>query len=106
MRINDEIRAKIREDYATGKYSYASLGAKYGVSSTSIGRIVNPEYQEREREASRIRQRTYEQPKAAYAFSLRFSETEQALIDKLKSVYNKQQYIKDLITADIKKEKS
>ena len=103
MRINDDIRAKIREDYATGKYSYASLGAKYGVSGTSIGRIVNPEYQKREREATRIRQRTYEQPKAAYTFSLRFYEKDQDLIEKLKSVYNMQQYIKDLIATDIKK---
>ena len=104
MRIKEEIRKKIIEDYSTGQYSYASLAAKYGVSGTSIGRIVNPEYEEREREKSRIRQRSYEQPKPKYMVNLRFSEKDQALIDKIKSVDNIQTYVKNLIREDIKKE--
>ena len=102
MRINDEIREAIQKDYETGKYSYASLGAKYGISSTSIGRIVNPDYQEREREKNKIRQRSYNQPKPAYTANIRFYDKDQALIQKVKSVENIQQYIKDLIEADIK----
>lgn len=112
MKIKEEIRNKIIEDYKagliagskSGRHSYASLAAKYGVSSTSIGRIVNPEYQEREREKARIRQRNYEQPKAEYNMNLRFYEQDQELIKKIKSVDNKQTYIKDLIREDINKE--
>lgn len=104
MKIKDEIRKKIVKDYKTGQYSYASLGAKYGVSSTSIGRIVNPEYQEREREKNKLRQRNYEQPKAEYSINLRFYKQDHELVEKIKSVDNKQTYIKDLIRADIDKE--
>lgn len=106
MKIKDEIRNQIIEDYKTGQYSYASLGAKYGVSGTSIGRIVNPEYQEREREKSRLRQQNYTQPKADYNINLRFYKQDQELVEKIKSVDNKQAYIKDLIRKDIDKEKS
>lgn len=106
MRIKDEIRKQIIKDYKTGDYSYASLGAKYGISGTSVGRIVNPDYQEREREKNKLRQRNYEQPKAKYSINLRFSEQDQELIDKVKSVDNKQTYIKDLIREDLAKEKS
>lgn len=104
MRIKDEIREKIIKDYETGQYSYATLAAKYGVSPTSIGRIVNPEYQERERERSKIRQRNYEQPKPKYMVNLRFYEKDQDLLDKVKSVDNIQTYVKDLIRKDISKE--
>ena len=104
MRINDKIREQIKKDYATGKYSHASLGAKYGVSRTSIARILNPDYREKERVASRIRQRNYEQTPPTYSVNLRFYDKDQELIDKLKSVGNIHQYIRDLIAADIKKE--
>lgn len=103
-RISDEVKDLIRRDYATGKYSYAALSAKYGVAGTSIGRIVNPDYQEREREKNRIRQRTYEQPKPAYTMNVRFYHGEDTLIDKIKSVDNIQQYIKNLIANDIEKD--
>lgn len=103
MRIDDITRKAIQEAYRTGDYSYADLSRMFGVSSTSIGRIVNPDYQIREREKSKIRQRTYKPSKAAYSVNLRFYETEGHLIRKLKSVYNIQQYIKDLIDRDIKK---
>lgn len=103
MRISEDVKKQIREDYSTKKYSYAALAVKYGVSGTSIGRIVNPEYQEREREASRIRQRSYEQPKPAYSLNIRFYDKDKALIEKVKSTQNIQQYIRDLIAADIEK---
>lgn len=106
MKIKDEIRDKIIEDYKTGQYSYLSLAEKYGVSGTSIGRIVNPEYQEREREKNKLRQRNYEQPKAEYNINLRFYKQDHELVEKIKSVDNKQTYIKDLIREDIAKEKS
>lgn len=106
MKIKDEIRNKIIEDYKTGQYSYASLGAKYGVSGTSVGRIVNPEYQEREREKNRIRKQNYIQPKAEYNINLRFYKQDHELVEKIKRVDNKQTYIKNLIREDISKEKS
>lgn len=105
MRIKDEIREQIINDYKTGQYSYAALGAKYGVSGTSIGRIVNPEYQEREREKNRLRQRNYTPEKAEYNINLRFYEQDLELVEKVKSVDNKQTYIKGLIRQDIDKEK-
>lgn len=112
MKIKDEIRNKIIEEYnaslaagSSRRHSYASLAAKYGVSRTSVGRIVNPEYQEREREKNRLRQRNYEQPKAEYSINLRFYEQDQELVEKIKSVDNKQSYIKGLIREDIAKEK-
>ena len=105
MKIKEEIRKKVIEDYKTGDYTYASLAAKYNISRTSIGRIVNPEYQEREREKSKIRQRNYEQPKPKYMVNLRFYEKDQELLDKVKSVDNIQTYVKDLIQEDINKEK-
>jgi len=106
VKIKDEIRKKIIKDYKTGQYSYASLAKKYGVSGTSIGRIVNPEYQEREREKNRLRQLNYTQPKAEYSINLRFSKQDHELVEKVKSVDNKQTYIKDLIREDIAKENS
>lgn len=108
MRISDEIREQIRKDYATGKYTYRALAAKYGISYTSIGRILIPEYEEREREKNRIRQRerTYDQPKAIYKMNVSFYAQDQPLVDKVKSVYNIQEYIKGLISSDIKKENS
>ena len=39
-RVPDEIRAQIRADYATGKYSQRALARKYGVSHTTICRII------------------------------------------------------------------
>ena len=101
MKINSEIRKQVIQDYKSGKYSYAALAAKYGISGTSVGRIVNPEYQAREREKSKIRQRSYEQPSPSYSLNLRFYDKDQPLIDKLKSVDNKQQYIRDLIRDDL-----
>lgn len=106
MKIKDEIRNKIIEDYKTGQYSYASLAAKYGVSGTSVGRIVNPEFQERERAKNKIRQRNYEQPKAEYSINLRFYKQDHELVKKIKSVDNKQTYIKGLIREDIGKDKA
>ena len=103
MRIKDETRKEIIADYKTGMYSYAALAAKYNISSTSVGRIVNPEYEEREREKSKIRQRNYEQPKPNYTVNLRFYDKDQDVIEKVKSVDNIQTYIKGLIRKDIGK---
>lgn len=103
MRIDDKTRSEIREAYQSGRYSYADLAEMFGVSTTSIGRIVNPDYQERERVNSKMRQRTYTPPKTAYAVHLRFYDDDAHLISKLKSVYNIQQYIKGLIETDLKK---
>lgn len=103
MKIKDEIKNKIISDYKTGHYSYAALAAKYGVSGTSVGRIVNPEYREREREKKNLREKNYIRPKAKYNVNLRFGEQDQRLIDKLKSVDNIQSYIKELILQDISK---
>lgn len=103
MRIDDETRLKIIEAYKTGIYSYADLARMFKVSSTSIGRIVNPAYQKRERENSKIRQRRYTPQKAVYAVNLRFYDNEDHLVNKLKSAYNMQQYIKGLIEKDIEK---
>lgn len=102
-RIKPEVRKQIIADYKTKKYSYAALGAKYGISATSIGRIVNPAYYEREKEKNKIRGQSYKQPQAKFAVSVKFYEQDQVLIDKVKSVDNKQQYIKNLINDDIKK---
>ena len=103
MRINDQIRKQIIKDYATGKYTHASLAAKYGVSRTSVARITNPDYREKEREAQSIAQRSYVLPKPTYSLNIRFYDKDKELIDKLKSEDNVHQYIKDLIAADIKK---
>lgn len=103
MRIKDEIRKQIIKDYKTGHYSYSALSGKYNISTTSIGRIVNPDYYEREKVKNKIRGQSYQQPKPKYNVGVKFYETDQALIDKIKSVDNKQQYIKDLIAEDIKK---
>lgn len=103
MRIKPEIREQVIADYKTKQYSYASLGAKYGLSATSIGRIVNPDYYEREKVKNKIRGQSYKQPKPKHTVNVKFYEKDQALIDKIKSVDNKQQYIKDLIAEDMKK---
>lgn len=102
MRIRPEIRKQIIKDYKTKRYSYAALGAKYGISGTSVGRIVNPDYYEREKEKNKIRGQSYKQPRAKFTVSVKLYDKDQPLIDKLKSVDNKQQYIKDLIAEDIK----
>ena len=39
-RVPDEIRAKIRADWATGLYTKAALARKYGVGETTIRRII------------------------------------------------------------------
>ena len=103
VRIKPEVREQVIADYKTKKYSYAALAAKYGLSATSIGRIVNPDYYEREKIKNKIRGQSYQQPKPKYNVGVKFYESDQVLIDKIKSVDNKQQYIKDLIAEDIKK---
>lgn len=104
MKISDEIQEKIREDYKTGQYSYAALAAKYGVSGTSVGRIIKPDYRERERARNKARKYSYNSPKPEHSMLVRFYKKDQALIKKVKSVPNVQQYVKDLIEADIEKE--
>lgn len=100
-KINAQIREQIIADYKTKQYSYASLAAKYGTSPTSIGRIVNTEYYEREKEKNRIRGRSYKQSKPKFTLNVKFYEKDQPLIDKVNTVDNKQQYIKDLISKDM-----
>lgn len=106
MRIRPEIREQIIKDYKTKKYSYAALGAKYGISPTSVGRIVNPDYYEREKEKNKIRGQSYQQPQPKYTVNVKLYEKDQPLIDHLKQVDNKNQYIKDLISDDMNTETS
>jgi group I intron endonuclease len=39
-KITMVIAIQIREDYATGKWTYAQLGEKYGIDKTTIGMII------------------------------------------------------------------
>lgn len=39
--IPDEIRERIRADWATGQFSFRTLGKKYGCSAQTVWRIVN-----------------------------------------------------------------
>jgi hypothetical protein len=39
-KLNEETVRKVRKLYATGVYSYLSLGNKLGISATHIGQIV------------------------------------------------------------------
>lgn len=101
MRITPEIRQQVIDDYKTKRYSYAALGAKYGISSASVGRIVNPDYYEREKIKNKNRWSKYQTVQPKYTLTVKFSENEQDLIDKVKNESNKRQYIKDLIKKDI-----
>lgn len=38
--INDDLKLQVAMDYETGEYTYSSLAAKYGISSSSAYRIV------------------------------------------------------------------
>ena len=105
VRISKEIREQIIADYKTKQFSYAMLAAKYGTSPTSIGRIVNTEYYEREKEKNRIRGRSYKQSQPKYTVNLKLYEKDQPIIDHIKQVDNKNQYIKDLISKDMDNDK-
>lgn len=55
---SEELRQAIRDDYATGSYSYRNLAEKYGVSAPTIGSVVKGKNTSRLSEESR--QRLYE----------------------------------------------
>lgn len=103
--LSEEIKKKIREDWATRKYSYAALGAKYGVSAPTVGRVVKPEVYEREKEKSKIRARESRAKggvKTDKTFLVRFYEQDKEVLEHFNSMPNKQVYIKGLIKQDMK----
>lgn len=40
-KLTDDLVKRIRRDYSTGRYTYVSLGKKYGVSDSTVWRAVN-----------------------------------------------------------------
>jgi hypothetical protein len=52
-RITPEIEEAVRRDYVPGLFGYRHLQARYGISHSSIRRILSPEYEERQRILSR-----------------------------------------------------
>jgi hypothetical protein len=57
VKLTDEDRENIREDYKTGTISQRGLAKKYGVSRRLIQFILNPEKQEKAREQFLERQK-------------------------------------------------
>lgn len=93
---------EIKEKYLSCNASIRSIAEDYGVSRTTINRILNPQYAEAEREKCRQR---WQKNQAGYArrhysFSLN-TNTEADIIKKLDSVKNKQKFIKGLIRKEI-----
>ncbi len=57
VKLTDEAKERIREEYATGNISMRGLAKKYNVSRRLIDFIINPERQERARQQFLERQR-------------------------------------------------
>lgn len=101
MKLNDKDRESLVKDYESGKFSYSSLAAKYGISRTSVGRIVNPSLYEKEKEKNRDRNKGYVNPHYQKPLLIRLYKKDKDIEDHLNNVDNVQAYIKELIRKDI-----
>lgn len=98
---------EIKERYYKGFSSIREIAADYSVSRSTINRILNPQYADREREAHRERLKNNRKnyPTKRYRLELHLIN-DNDLIEKLDSVKNRQGYIKDLIRKDIQQRSS
>lgn len=96
--------AEIREKYSSAKTTHRALAEEYGVSYTTINRILNSDYADRERARNRERNKrnkdAYNMNSKYYTFCFN-TEKDADVIDKLDSVENRQGYIKELVRRDI-----
>lgn len=108
-RLSEEQIEEIKREYTVNRTSYQALAKCYGVSSTTIGRIVNPSYAERERQANSARYKAkreiYERNRKRCVGLSLHNVYDADIIAKLESVPSKLGYIKELIRKDINKEK-
>lgn len=94
---------EIIEKYNTGRYSQRALAKEYDVSYASIMRILRPDYYAKEKEKNRIRMGSMPQPTDSlkqYSIKLNPS-SDAAVIEKLESVYNRNDYLRQLVLKDI-----
>ena len=113
QKITDEQRVQIREEYATGMYTYAELALKYAVHPNTVFRIckdksyqlqlaANRRYQKRN--VKEIYDRRRDSHKT-YGLTLH-KDTDAELIAKLDSVDNYSAYLRSLLQEAVAKEKN
>lgn len=112
-KITDEQRKQIREEYATGMYSYPELATKYDVHPNTIFRICKDETYQIQLAANRRYQKRnvkeiYERRRDSHkVYSLTLhKETDAELIAKLDSVENYSAYLRSLLLDALSKEQS
>ena len=105
-KLSLEAQAEVREKYASGNYTIRTLALEYGVSHTTIGRIIKPENYKKEKEKNRIRMKNADYSTSTKSISFKFNtETDAPVIEKLESVPNRHDYLRQLILSDIQQEK-
>ena len=103
----EEIRKLKQEMDSSGKpFVYSQIGKRSGVTGQTIRRNVDPtEYDKKPRPPAKYNPAAARKKREAcrkyYFDAYRNSPKDQKVIKKLDSVPNKQQYIKELILADI-----
>lgn len=106
----NEIKALKEKMDASGKpFVYSKIGKLYGVTGQTIRRNVAPtEYDMKPRPPVEydpvVAKKRREACRAYQFYAYRNSAQDQKIINKLDSLPNKQQYIKDLILEDIESE--
>lgn len=107
-KLTEKQIAEIVKKYKTGAATHRVLAEEYGVSRSTINRILNPAYAANEREANRERinrnRSLYEDKIKKYRLTLHTSN-DADIIEKLEAVDNRQGYIKQLIRSDIEQSK-
>lgn len=108
-KLTEENKDEIRQLSKEG-YSLAALAAKFDVSKQTIHRTLNPDYYTRTLEQSKEYQRTNakqlrkKRAKSIRDYRLAFSyKNDAAVIERLDKEENVNDYIRNLVTDDIKK---
>lgn len=95
---------EIKERYFNDTASIRSIAEDYGVSRSTINRVLNPQYAEAEREKCRERWHKNHTSYARRHYSFTLNPTKDAdIIEKLDSVKSKQGFIKKVIRDAINK---
>ena len=105
-KLTAEQKEEIKERYLHDTASIRSIAQDFGVSRSTINRIINPQYANAEREKCRERwhKNHTKYSRRHYSFTLN-PLIDADIIEKLDSVKNKQGFIKKLIRNTINNEK-
>lgn len=107
-KLTEQQIAEIKKIYQEGDKPIRVIAEMYDVSRTTINRIVNPKYQNAQREKNKLRMQQNRQSYSVKRYpGLELNTANDAdIIEKLDSTPNRQGYIKGLIRKDIQESPS